>query len=92
MRGEFRTVTASSSIANIMIYTGGYLYSWREGATVGKKSSIKTIAELPQVIPDDLTSGAVFGTSMDNVSWDCHDWLKDLKMFVIPSSMTFSAS
>lgn len=92
MRGEFRTMTAETTSANIMIYTGGYLYSWKEGATVGTKSSIKSIAELPQVIPSDLTSGAVFGTSIDNVSWDCHYWLKDIKTFVVPTNVTFSAS
>src|SRR6185369_14447468 len=40
MRGEFRTTGANPS-ANLMIYSGGILYSWKEGATVGKKSSIK---------------------------------------------------
>lgn len=92
MRGEFRTTTATDSIASIMVYNNGYLYSWKEGASVGKKSSIKSIAELPEVIPSDLSSGAVYGTSADNVSWDCHDWLKDVKVFVIPTNIAFSAS
>jgi hypothetical protein len=91
MRGEFRTLAPSAS-ANIMIYANGYLYSWREGATVAKRSSIKSIAELPQIIPTDLTSGAVYGVSDENVSWDCHDWLKDTEMFVVPSELKISIS
>jgi len=38
MRGEFRT-TGTVTSANLMIYNGGYLYSWKEGAAVGKKSN-----------------------------------------------------
>ena len=92
MRGEFRTNSADATITNIMVYNGGYLFSWKEGAVVGKKSSIKSIAELPEAIPSDLSSGAVYGTSADNVSWDCHDWLKDAKVFVLPINIAFSAS
>ena len=89
MRGEFRTVSGSNTDASIIVYNGGSVYSWKEGATVGKKSSITSIAQLPEIIPTDLTSGAVFGTSANNVSWDCHDWLTDPKAFVIPTNITF---
>ncbi len=89
MRGEFRTVSGDVSSTNIMIYLNGYLYSWKEGATSGKRSSITSISELPQAIPSDLTSGAVYGTSGENVSWDCHDWLKDTKTFVVPRNIFF---
>ena len=91
MRGEFRTVTVNGTSADLMIYNGGYLYTWKEGATVGTKTTIRTIADLPQVIPTDLTSGAIIGiTSSNNVSWDCHDWIRDPKQFVIPSYIKFS--
>lgn len=89
MRGEFRTETGGVNTANIMIYTGGTLYSWREGATTGRKSSIKSMAELPEAIPADLTSGGGFGVSLDNVSWDCHNWAKDSAMLVVPSYVKF---
>ena len=72
-----------------MIYDGGTLYSWKEGATTGKKSSIRSMAELPEAIPNDLTSGANFGVSMDNVGWDCHDWAKDPAMLVVPTYVKF---
>lgn len=91
MHGEFRT-TGSVTSANIMIYNGGLLYSWKEGASVGTKSNIKTLADLPAVIPQDLTSGAVYGISSDSVGWDCHDWVTDPTMFVIPSYVTFTAA
>lgn len=89
MRGEFRTVSGTTNTATMMVYSGGILYSWKEGATTGKKSSIKSLAELPEAIPGDLTSGAAFGVSMDNVSWDCHDWAKDPAMLMVPSYVKF---
>ena len=89
MRGEFRTIVGNDTSANLMIYSGGILYSWKEGATTGKKSSIKSLAELPEAIPNDLTSGGGFGVSMDNVSWDCHYWAKDPKMLVVPTYVKF---
>lgn len=89
MRGEFRTMSGGISSANIMIYSGGILYSWKEGATTGKKSSIASLAELPEAIPADLTSGAAFGVSLDNVSWDCHDWAKNPAMLAVPAYVKF---
>ena len=90
MRGEFRTTTGGGTSANLMIYDGGLLYTWKEGTTVGTKTSIKTVADLPAVIPADLTSGAIFGPSSDNVSWDCHDWIRDPKQFVVPTYVKFT--
>ena len=89
MRAEFRT-TGTVTAANLMIYNGGYLYAWKEGTTVGKRTSISSLSQLPDAIPQDLTSGAVFGTGSDNVSWDCHDWVTDPSLFVIPTYVTFS--
>jgi len=37
-----------------------------------------------------LTGGAILRVSDDNVSWDCHDWARDVKLFVIPAYVTFS--
>ncbi len=90
MRGEFRTTSSSGTVASLMVYSGGYLYSWKEGMAVGKKTTIKTLADLPSVIPSDLESGAIFGTNTDSVSWDCHDWNKDAKLLTIPTYITFS--
>jgi hypothetical protein len=90
MRGEFRTVTTEGSAANFMIYSGGYLYSWKEGTTVGTKSSIKSISDLPQVIPTDLTSGVVLGNADKNISWDCHDWIKNSALLILPAYVKFT--
>jgi hypothetical protein len=90
MRGEFRTIGTTNS-ANLMVYSGGTLYSWKEGATTGKKTTIKSVADLPEAIPADLTSGAVYGTSANNVGWDCHDWSKDSKILTPPTSVTFTS-
>ncbi len=89
MRGEFRT-TGTVTSSNLMIYNGGYLYSWVEGTTVGKKTSINSLADLPAVIPQDLTSGAIYGTASDSVGWDCQDWLTDNSIFVIPTYVKFT--
>ena len=89
MRGEFRT-TGPKIEANLMIYSGGTLYSWKEGASVGVKSTLKSISELPKAIPTDLTSGAIFGVNNENVGWDCHDWAKDPSLFDIPTYVKFS--
>lgn len=90
MRGEFRTMTGNDTASSLMIYDGGFLYSWEEGKTTGKKTSLKSIADLPEAIPADISSGAIFGKSLDNVSWDCHSWAKDAKVFVIPTYVKFS--
>lgn len=90
MRGEFRTTSGTNTQANFMIYKGGSLYSWKEGATTGTRTNISAISDIPQVIPNDLTSGASFGVSNDSVSWDCHDWAKDASLFVIPTYVKFS--
>jgi hypothetical protein len=91
MRGEFRSNTNGVISADLMIYSGGYLYSWREGASVGKKSTINSLSDLPSIIPHNLTSGAIFGTNTDNVSWDCHPWNTDSKLLLIPSYVKFTA-
>ena len=90
MRGEFRTTNANGTTnANLMIYSGGTLYSWKEGSSTGKKTTIRTIADLPAAIPSDLTSAAIFGTSDNNVGWNCHPWAKDTTAFSIPSYVKF---
>ena len=89
MRGEFRTTNGTGVVADMMIYDGGLLYSWKEGASVGKKTSITSIAQLPHAIPSDLTSGAVLGTSKENISWDCHFWIMNAKLLALPTYVKF---
>lgn len=87
MRGEFRTV---GEIGTLMVYNSGYLYTWKEGTSVGTKSLISTLADLPGLIPQDLTSKIIFGTTgSNNASWDCHPWIKDASMLSIPSYVKF---
>jgi hypothetical protein len=87
MRGEFRTV---GQVGTLMVYNGGYLYTWKEGTTIGTKSLISTLADLPELIPQDLTSKIIFGKSgSNNASWDCHPWIKDGSMLSVPSYVKF---
>jgi len=89
MRAEFRTASSTGSLANLMVYDGYYLYVWKEGMSTGVRTQPKSISELPDVIPADLTSAAVYGTSPINVSYDCHPWSTDPKLLVKPSYVTF---
>lgn len=88
VRAEFRDMGTNG---NLMVYTGGTLYRWKEGSTVGTKTQVKTLAELPLLIPKDLTSASIFGSSLDNVSWDCHPWNTDVNLLVPPAQVKFSA-
>lgn len=89
MRGEFRTIEASSSKATLVVYDGSYLYVWTEGYSTGTVSQPKTIAELPGIIPEDVSSGRILGTSENNVSWNCFPWSKDASKLVKPSYVKF---
>ncbi len=90
LRGEFRTQTATSSTLSMIVYDGTYLYTWTEGQTTGKISQPKTLKDLPGIIPEDITSGRILGAGLNNVSWDCHDWSKDLTKLVRPSYVKFN--
>lgn len=87
LRGEFRT---TGMAGNLMIYDGVNLYKWKEGLTIGTKTPLKTLAQLPSIIPSDLTSGASYGSSLNSVGWDCHQWIKVSSLLIPPSSVKFT--
>lgn len=87
LRGEFRT---SGMAGNMMIYDGVTLYQWKEGFTVGTKTLLTSLAQLPSVIPKDLTSGASYGAGIDSVGWDCHQWIKVSSTLIPPSAVKFT--
>lgn len=89
MRGEFRTTGAFATNNNITVYDGKYLYVWTEGFSTGKVTEPKTLADLPGIIPQDVSSGRILGTSANNVSWNCHAWLRDASKLTRPSYVTF---
>ncbi len=89
LRGEFRTTTATTTTLSMMVYDGTNLYVWNEGQSTGTVSVPKTIRDLPGVLPEDLTSGRILGTSSNSVGWNCHAWSKDLTKLVKPSYVTF---
>ncbi len=89
LRGEFRTRSSTATTASLMVYDGVNLYVWTEGQSTGKVSQPKTIKDLPSVIPEDITSGKILGSSANNVSWNCHAWSKDATKLVKPSYVTF---
>ena len=91
LRGEYRTTGATTNTSNLMVYDGQYLYTWAEGAKTGNRTLITKLSDLPKTIPIDLTSGAVLGTSnTNNVSWDCHPWIKDTALLQVPTYVTFN--
>lgn len=89
MRGEFRTSAGLNSTATILVYDGSYLYVWTEGKSTGVRTQPKTIADLPALIPEDVSSGRILGSGINNVSWNCHAWSKDDSKLVKPSYVTF---
>lgn len=89
MRGEFRTSAGLNSTATLLVYDGSYLYVWTEGKSTGVRTQPKTIADLPSLIPEDVSSGRILGSGINNVSWNCHAWSKDESKLVKPSYVTF---
>jgi hypothetical protein len=89
MRGEFRTTTNGVTTASLMVYNAPTLYIWQEGKPTGTKTVLKSVADLPVVIPKDLTSGAVLGSGLNSVGWDCHDWIKNSALLTPPTYVKF---
>jgi len=89
LRAEFRSTMAANQGANLSVYDGHYLYTWREGTSVGTKTAITALGQLPTAIPKDLTSGAIYGDNYDSVGWQCHTWLVDKTLLTPPSYVTF---
>ncbi len=90
LRAEFRTITATGSTGTLMFYDGTYLYTWTEGKSTGTISQPRTLKDFPALIPEDITSGKILGTSANNVSWICRDWLKDATKLVKPTYVKFN--
>lgn len=89
MRAEFRTISGNVTEANLAVYDGRYLYSWDEGASVGKKTAVTALSQLPAAIPTDLTSGKIYGQTYQSVGWKCHPWIKNASLLVPPSYVSF---
>ena len=91
--GEFRTTDpAGNSDNSIMVYDGRYLYVWKEGKTTGTRTVLSSLAQLPQAIPANMTGAAIFGSSYQNVSWDCHPWLTDKTKLAPPTYVKFTSA
>ncbi len=87
LRGEFRT---NGMGGNLVVYDGQYLYTWKEGSAVGIRTQPKTIADLPALIPQDMTSATVLGSGLNSAGWDCHPWIRDASILVAPSNVKFT--
>lgn len=90
MRGEFRTQSPGESISNFFVYDGHYMYQWKEGRLTGVKTVLTSLSQLPFIIPKDLTSGAIIGSSYENIGWNCHTWLTNKSLLTPPSYVTFN--
>ncbi len=89
LRGEFRD---TDSVGNMMIYNKGTLYVWQEGKTTGTKTKVNTLAQLPAIIPRDLTSGSSLGSGINSVGWDCHQWTMKASLFTPSTAIKFTAN
>ena len=90
MRAEFRTSEGLNSDNTLMVYDGNYLYVWTEGKATGTRTQPKTIKDLPSLIPEDISSGRILGSGINNVSWNCHAWSLDSSKLVPPSYVKFN--
>ena len=91
LRGEFRTADQNGvTTANLLVYDGHYLYQWREGMSTGTKTELTSLSQLPLVIPRDLTSGNIYGSSYESVGWQCHTWLTNKSLLTPPSYVAFA--
>jgi hypothetical protein len=90
MRGEFRTQTAEKTISNLFVYDGNLVFQWKEGASVGTKTVLNSLSDLPFIIPKDLTSGGIVGSNYESVGWICHPWLTNKSLLTPPSYVTFN--
>ena len=89
MRAEFRNISGDVQAGSLSVYDGHYLYAWQEGKSVGTKTVITSLGQLPAAIPQDLTSGRIYGTAYESVGWKCHTWLVDKSLLVPPSYVVF---
>ena len=90
LRGEFRSPSGDVKAGSLVVYDGHYLYSWTEGKSTGTKTVLTSLSQLPSVIPQDLTSGSIYGTTYNSVGWNCNYWLTDPKILVPPSYVKFT--
>ncbi len=90
LRGEFRTTSGDVKAASLVVYDGHYLYTWTEGKSTGTRTVLTSLSQLPSVIPQDLTSGSIYGTSYNSVGWNCNYWLTDPKILIPPSYVKFT--
>lgn len=86
MRSEFRTV---GGVGILSVFDGHYVYVWKEGSTHGTQTKYTDIAQLSTLIPKDLTSGAVLGSSSNNAGWKCTPWIPDMTLLSAPQGVTF---
>jgi len=89
MRAEFHNVTGDVKAGSLSVYDGRYLYVWDEGKTVGTRTTVTSLGQLPAAIPKDLTSGKIYGTAYESVGWKCHTWLVDKTLLVPPAYVKF---
>jgi hypothetical protein len=89
LRAEFRTISGNVTAANLSIYDGHYLYSWKEGQSTGTKTGVTSLSQLPAAIPANLTSGKIYGNTYESVGWKCHAWIANNSILVPPSYVSF---
>jgi len=90
LRAEFHNNTGAGA-ASLAVYDGHYLYTWTEGKSTGTQTVVTSLGQLPAAIPQDLTSGKIYGNSTDSVGWKCHVWLVNKSLLVPPSYVKFSS-
>jgi len=90
MRTEYRVKETGNTDSTIMLYNGGYLYTWPEGKSGGVKQRITSGSQLPAIIPQDIVQAMVIGTGLNSTSANCQTWIKDDTILTPPTYVTFN--
>jgi hypothetical protein len=89
MRTELHTSGVNVTANSLAVYDGTYLYTWTEGLATGIKTQPTSVAQLPLILPNDLTGSTILGSSENSVSWHCRSWVADATLFAPPTYVKF---
>jgi hypothetical protein len=84
VRGDFSAEVAGKAIAGHMIVADNTSYVWMDGMATGFKNSFEATAAASSTNSQGVNPD-------ERVSYDCSAWSEDPNLFVLPTTVTFSA-
>ena len=87
IRGDFTSGAEQTKVNGHMIVDSGYSYIWSDMS----KQGIKMAIDLQQQQPTGSTANSQTPDINQTFEYKCQGWTEDATMFVLPSTITFSA-